>query len=134
MTTQFSVENEVLKNDISSKNITCDNVASGINCNPEAAQQLDLTKTRTFNDTCIDITPANVTLMSPERAEDDVIAPRRFNNTDTNYTSGNPAIDLSEETPILFASKTDVENMTDVTLEQDSTTQNEVPAAANETT
>ena len=133
MKAQFSVENEVFPSDASRKNIVCDNVESFSNSNTDGAQ-VDLIKTRTSNDTCIDITPAAATLI-PDIAEDDAAASRRFNNNDQNYTSQISSIALSEETPILFASKTDAEIMTDVTLEEDcNTTRNEIRNVANETT
>merc|ERR1719322_1501329 len=119
MTAQFSLENELSKSSI---------------LNGEIASQAVSINNRTSNDTCIDISPTNVTILQNE-AQDENTTSENFIVSDNIYTSQIPAKDITEAEAVLFANQIEAPNMPDLSLAQDSsTTYNGSPNVANETT
>ena len=133
MTAQFSLDNEVSKKSKLVEKYVDDNLELLNNSKEETSYQLGATKGRP-NDTCINITPTNASILR-EQAQDEDYRSERFINNDKNYTSQISAMGISEETPILFANKTDTQNLAENSIIQDSSSSfNETPNVANQTT
>ena len=134
MTAQFSLDNEVSKKSKLVEKYVDDNLELLNNSMEETSYQLGTTKGRPSNDTCINITPTNASILR-EQAQDADYRSERFINNDKNYTSQISAMGISEETPILFANKTETQNLAENSIIQDSSSSfNETPNVANQTT
>ena len=134
MTAQFSLDNEVSKKSKVVEKYVDDNLELLTDSKKETSYQLDTIKNRTSNDTCIDITPTNASILR-EQAQDVDYRSETFMNDNRNYTSPISTMGISEETPILFANKTDAQNLAENSITQDSSSSfNETPNVANQTT
>ena len=134
MTAQFSLDNEVSKKSKLVEKYGDNNPELLTNSREETSNKLDTTKSRTSNDTCINITPTNASILR-EQAQDIDYRSETFINNDKNYTSQISAMGISEETPILLANRTDTQNLAENSINQDSSSSfNETPNVANQTT
>ena len=134
MTAQFSLENELSKSSILCVKPAENSVVLSKNYNGEIASQAVSINNRTSNDTCIDISPTNVTTLQNE-AQDENTTSENFIVSDNIYTSQIPAKGITEAEAVLFANQIEAPNMPDLSLAQDSsTTYNGSPNVANETT
>ena len=134
MTAQFSLDNEVSKKSKFVEKYGDNNLELLTNSREETSNKLDATKSRTSNDTCINITPTNASILR-EQAQDIDYRSETFINNDKNYTSQISAMGISEETPILLANRTDTQNLAENSINQDSSSSfNETPNVANQTT
>ena len=134
MTAQFSLDNEVSKKSKLVEKYGDNNLELLTNSREETLNKLDATKSRTSNDTCINITPTNASILR-EQAQDIDYRSETFINNDKNYTSQISAMGISEETPILLANRTDTQNLAENSINQDSSSSfNETPNVANQTT
>ena len=134
MTAQFSLDNEVSKKSKLVEKYGDNNLELLTNSREETSNKLDATKSRTSNDTCINITPTNASILR-EQAQDIDYRSETFINNDKNYTSQISAMGISEETPILLANRTDTQNLAENSINQDSSSSfNETPNVANQTT
>ena len=134
MTAQFSLENELSKSSILCVKPAENSVVLSKNFNGEIASQAVSTNNRTSNDTCIDISPTNVTTLQNEAQDENTIS-ENFIVSDNIYTSQIPAKGITEAEAVLFANQIEAPNMPDLSLAQDSsTTYNGSPNVANETT
>ena len=134
MTAQFSLDNEVSKKSKFVEKYGDNNQELLTNSREETSNKLDATKSRTSNDTCINITPTNASILR-EQAQDIDYRSETFINNDKNYTSQISAMGISEETPILLANRTDTQNLAENSINQDSSSSfNETPNVANQTT
>ena len=135
MTAQFSLENELSKNSsILGVKSAENSVELPKNYNGEIASQAVSTNNRTSNDTCIDISPTNVTTLQNE-AQDENTTSGNFIVGDNRYTSQIPTTGITEAEAVSFANQIEALNMPDLSLAQDgSSTYNGSPNVANETT